>query len=242
MGILEGGLQGAAAGTAVAPGIGTAIGAGVGAIGGLADTLIQNRMNRRNQDRQNAYNSPAAQMQRYREAGLNPNLIYSQGSPGNQPGVVSTESPVGKINALDTLARMYAIEDLKQGIELKKDQGAAIRQGTYNATLDAVVKRAAGTQAQALAEYAPELSKYQVEGKRAAVRKLIVDADVNQLRGLNFQLDRELKSEVLHEKKYYNRLLDATGIGRGDSILFRGAATWGPTSVEWLRSLFEKGK
>ena len=27
---------------------------------------------------QNAYDSPAAQMQRYREAGLNPNLIYGQ--------------------------------------------------------------------------------------------------------------------------------------------------------------------
>lgn len=30
----------------------------------------------------NLYNSPAAQMQRYKEAGLNPNLIYGQGSPG----------------------------------------------------------------------------------------------------------------------------------------------------------------
>ena len=29
-------------------------------------------------NRENAYNSPAAQMQRYREAGLNPNLIYGQ--------------------------------------------------------------------------------------------------------------------------------------------------------------------
>ena len=32
--------------------------------------------------RQNEYNSPAAQMQRYKDAGLNPNLIYG-GGPGN---------------------------------------------------------------------------------------------------------------------------------------------------------------
>lgn len=32
---------------------------------------------------QNAYNSPEAQMQRFRAAGLNPHLIYGQGNPGN---------------------------------------------------------------------------------------------------------------------------------------------------------------
>ena len=32
---------------------------------------------------QNAYNSPSAQMARFKEAGLNPNLIYGQGNSGN---------------------------------------------------------------------------------------------------------------------------------------------------------------
>lgn len=35
---------------------------------------------------QNAYNTPEAQMQRYEQAGLNKNLIYGQGTPGNQSG------------------------------------------------------------------------------------------------------------------------------------------------------------
>lgn len=38
---------------------------------------------------QNDYNSPAAQMKRFQEAGLNPNLIYGQGNNGNS-GPVST--------------------------------------------------------------------------------------------------------------------------------------------------------
>lgn len=38
---------------------------------------------------QNEYNSPAAQMQRYAQAGLNPNLVYTQGNPGNQTSVPS---------------------------------------------------------------------------------------------------------------------------------------------------------
>jgi hypothetical protein len=38
---------------------------------------------------QNEYNSPKAQMSRFQEAGLNPNLIYGQGNSGNS-GAVST--------------------------------------------------------------------------------------------------------------------------------------------------------
>lgn len=37
--------------------------------------------------RQNEYNSPAKQMQRFKEAGLNPNLIYGQGSAGNASNI-----------------------------------------------------------------------------------------------------------------------------------------------------------
>lgn len=38
---------------------------------------------------QNEYNSPQAQMARFKEAGLNPNLVYSQGNPGNA-GAINT--------------------------------------------------------------------------------------------------------------------------------------------------------
>lgn len=42
---------------------------------------------------QNAYNSPAMQMQRYKEAGLNPNLIYGQGSSGNAQQAPTYQAP-----------------------------------------------------------------------------------------------------------------------------------------------------
>lgn len=37
-------------------------------------------------NRQNLYNSPAAQMERFKAAGLNPHLIYGQGNSGNASG------------------------------------------------------------------------------------------------------------------------------------------------------------
>ena len=41
----------------------------------------------------NEYNSPKAQMQRFKEAGLNPMLIYQQGNPGNASSPVQYNKP-----------------------------------------------------------------------------------------------------------------------------------------------------
>lgn len=43
--------------------------------------------------RQNKYNSPAAQMQRFEEAGLNKHMIYGQGTPGNATNMPSFNRP-----------------------------------------------------------------------------------------------------------------------------------------------------
>lgn len=44
----------------------------------------QNLVNSQMLDKANEYNTPQSQMARYQTAGLNPNLIYGQGTPGNQ--------------------------------------------------------------------------------------------------------------------------------------------------------------
>lgn len=56
---------------------------------------------------QNEYNSPAAQMQRWKEAGLNPMLAYTQGSPGNATSAPGVHAPNVKINP-DTVAIQQA--------------------------------------------------------------------------------------------------------------------------------------
>ena len=74
-----------------------------GLVGGLMNRKSQKDANRTNIklareqqqfaqkmiQQQNEYNSPAAQMQRYAQAGLNPNLVYTQGNPGNQTSIPS---------------------------------------------------------------------------------------------------------------------------------------------------------
>ena len=48
---------------------------------------IQNQWARENWNMQNQYNTPQNQMARFKEAGLNPHLIYGQGNPGNAQSI-----------------------------------------------------------------------------------------------------------------------------------------------------------
>lgn len=82
------------------------IAAGIGAAGSAGTAGIANAKNmklarysadfqRQMVAEQNAYNSPAAQIARYQEAGLNPALIYDNGtsSAGNQSSMAKYEAP-----------------------------------------------------------------------------------------------------------------------------------------------------
>ena len=68
---------------------------------------------------QNEYNSPAKQIERYKEAGLNPNLIYGNGqtSAGNQQGIAQYHAPklnVPEFNSLGVAEAVGTMIQLKQ--------------------------------------------------------------------------------------------------------------------------------
>lgn len=79
-------------------------------------------------DRQNQYNSPSQQMQRFKEAGLNPNLIYGQMS--NAPAVRSTDMKAPDFVAPkydtskigDTLGNYLNLQ--KQQVDISNDKKA----------------------------------------------------------------------------------------------------------------------
>lgn len=75
---------------------------------------FQNDMNIENWKMANEYNSPANQMQRFAAAGLNPNLIYGQGNPGNT-------SPVStQVHQADFVKNPFAGVQLFQGYQQAK--------------------------------------------------------------------------------------------------------------------------
>lgn len=60
----------------------------------------QNEYNLQMWNMQNAYNTPANQVERLRAAGLNPNLFYSQGNVGNASSVPDLQAHQGSVNKL----------------------------------------------------------------------------------------------------------------------------------------------
>ncbi|WP_024568108.1 hypothetical protein [Elizabethkingia anophelis] len=76
-------------------------------------------------NRNNEYNTPLAQMQRLKEAGLNPNLMYGQGTTGNSssPAKADGANPTQyKLNFLEA-AQLHQQQKLnEQSIQLQKSQ------------------------------------------------------------------------------------------------------------------------
>lgn len=93
-------------------------------------------------ERQNAYNSPIAQMQRLREAGLNPNLVYGQGagSAGSAAQMPKYNAPVLPYKPVDiswiadTLGRY-------QEFQMRQAQIDNIKASTDNTNADALNKQ-----------------------------------------------------------------------------------------------------
>lgn len=72
---------------------------------------------------QNAYNSPAAQMQRLQAAGLNPNLVYGSGNVvGNQSGTYSSDYSGYGTSVNNALNTYMAIDNHDMEMQMKAEQ------------------------------------------------------------------------------------------------------------------------
>lgn len=107
--------------------------------GNIVSTILANRANKDlaqysyEQQKQmiaeqNAYNSPAAQMARYQEAGLNPNLIYGQISSGNQSSIAKYESPTMQSPKVDLNSAITGAQTLMSLKRASQDIRNAQRQ------------------------------------------------------------------------------------------------------------------
>lgn len=91
-------------------------------------------------DKMNEYNTPKNQMTRFQDAGLNPHLIYGQGSPGNQssPGQAPNLQPVDYQSLMSNvgnvvgglpmeISKLKLIDSQVQATNAKTEQTYAIR-------------------------------------------------------------------------------------------------------------------
>lgn len=98
----------------------------------------QNDINVANWEREMQYNTPSAQMQRYKDAGLNPNLIYGQGSSGttSAPSVSQSNFKAQKLlEGNEVIQQFYATRNLLKDIELKDAELGLKHEQKRNLTL-----------------------------------------------------------------------------------------------------------
>lgn len=127
-------------------------------------------MNKEMWNTANEYNTPAAQMQRFTEAGLNPHLIYGQGNSGNAAqSMPQYQAPRADyqpiISNLPNLLAMY------NDTRLKDAQIDSINQNTENAKIDAGIKGIISQLKGVDLKYADDLGKYSVQGKQMQIKQ-----------------------------------------------------------------------
>jgi hypothetical protein len=137
------------AGEAVA---GSAGGIATGLIGGIGQIFsnqAQKREGRKQRkfaldmwNRQNAYNTPAKQMQRLKDAGLNPALMYGQGNVGNaQQAMGVQQSKIDNVGAAaaQSVAAGVSLDLVTKQKNLLRDQAAQARSQAFKNQIDATI-------------------------------------------------------------------------------------------------------
>lgn len=123
------------------------VAAGAALAGDAANAAFTGARNRKAYERsvefwnmQNAYNDPQRQMERFKNAGLNPNLIYGNGTSttAGPPSVPSVEAPQVNLpravsSYFDTQTRSAQIDNLKAQNTVLLEE-AALKRAQTNAT------------------------------------------------------------------------------------------------------------
>jgi len=137
---------------------------------------------------QNEYNSPQAQMKRFQEAGLNPNLIYGQGNsgPSGNLAVPDVQSPQFRApewgNALQggmsTLSQMYDLEIKQAQVDNMKSQKSVIDAEAL-LKLEQIASTRAGTNRSKFdLDLDTELRPISADARREALRQTKTSTDI----------------------------------------------------------------
>jgi len=132
---------------------------------------------------QNAYNSPAAQMTRFKEAGLNPNLIYGQMS---QSPVVRTSSVEGysprapQVDLGNAAAMGLQGLGAYQDTQLKNVQTDLVKEQIKNASTDNLLKTLEAAKKNAESPYWQDIAKTSFDALKLQNEQRLQDIEFNK--------------------------------------------------------------
>lgn len=166
---------------------------------------MQNKWNQQQWQMENAYNSPAAQMERMRQAGLNPDMMYGGGLEGN----LSAASPEMTSGAPSSPVDWSSLSS-------KKTIGDSLLQAKQLELMDAQIDktkeeaRGAGFQADILAsnaKFADAINQGSIDLTRMQIRGISSDMQVNNAQMFKMRAEtRKLNQETENLIATYDKI------------------------------------
>lgn len=171
-------------------------------------------------DQQNKYNSPASQMQRLREAGLNPNLVYGGSGPSGQAGPIPTpdvqsaqfrvpDISSGFAQAANNLSEFQNLEIRQAQLDNLQSQGSVLKQEALlkAAQLGKTTAETARTQfdldfASELRNTSADFLRTQVQKQKADLQFTLSQTEINKAQSaanLRESVERVMTSRLQRE-------------------------------------------
>lgn len=143
-----------------------------------------------NWNRLNEYNSPAAQMKRFQEAGLNPNLIYGQGNAGNAtpiptPDVQTPQTRVPEWGdaisgaGLQLINAIYDLDIKQAQVDNLKAQNTVILQDALLKTAQTESTSVNTARSRFNLDFETELRGVSADARRELLRQLKTNIDIS---------------------------------------------------------------
>jgi len=192
---------------------------------------------------QNAYNTPAMQMQRMKEAGLNPNLVYGSGA-GQTTASAPPKAPVPKVeNELASLAQMSLTPmiSLYQDWQVKKAQIDNLQAETRSKQTMNMLNSLKVLQEQ---ERKPFYNMNAINEAELKHQKANMSKWQNVSAWQKSEYDRKAYPAILNQIALRNAVLEQTKIGQElENDLSKNLKPYGLTSKDnvWARLLLNLG-
>ena len=231
----------------------TAVGtAGFNQAGNIISTAMANSANERMQhlqnawnlaqwNRMNAYNSPAAQMQRLKAAGLNPDLLYGQnagGAMGNSASPAQGSNPIPKQPFQMTLdpLMLAQLKNIDADTELKKSDANQKEAQTEGINFDNITKKAAAAYQE---EWLDSWNNYSTQEKKEMFNNILSTIYIQEENAL----ESAKNGKFQNQEDYWNHILQLYTI-KGSIYGFDGLSIQDgglSATTEWITRM-QQGK
>lgn len=163
----------------------------------------QNKWNLEQWHRNNAYNHPAAQMQRLKAAGLNPDLLYGQnagGAMGNSASPAQGTQPIPKQPFFLDPLMLAQLKNIDADTELKKSDANQKDAQTEGINYDNITKKAAAAYQE---EWLETWNGYDKKKKRQMFDNMLSTCYIQEENAL----ESAKNGKFQNEEDYWNHML-----------------------------------